>query len=157
VTQAISLGETVVRARREKQNPVDAIVEQCAGIRLFEGKIVDVNRRLARGFAVGQVQLDGLGPDRGTRLSIDLQNENLIARKEGVPVATVPDLICMVDLDSGEPITTEVLRFGLRVAVIGLPCHPLLRTPEALAVIGPRAFGYELDYHPLGGHAGEPL
>lgn len=160
VTQAISLGETVVRARREKRSPIEAIVEQCAGIRLFEGKIVDVNRRLARGFAVGQVQLDGLGPDRGTRLSIDLQNENLIARKEGVPVATVPDLICMVDLDSGEPITTEVLRFGLRVAVIGLPCHPLLRTPEALAVIGPRAFGYELDYHPLGGQAGqagEPL
>ena len=86
----------------------------------------------------------------------DSPNENLVARKkdpgdpsEGVPVATVPDLICMVDLESGQPITTEVLRFGLRVAVIGLPCHPLLRTTEALAVIGPRAFGYEVDYRPL--------
>jgi hypothetical protein len=27
----------------------------------------------------------------------------------------------------------------------------LLRTPQALAVIGPRAFGYDLDYHPLAG------
>jgi len=154
VTQAIALGETVLRARREKQSPVDAIVASCGGIRLFAGKIVDVNRRLARGFAVGHVILDGLGPDSGVRLGIDLQNENLIARKEGTIIASVPDLICMVDLETGEPITTEVLRFGLRVAVIGLPCHPLLRTPDALAVIGPRAFGYEIDYHPLGGETG---
>jgi len=154
VSRAIALGETVLRARRDKQNPVDAIVDRCGGLRVFAGKIVDVNRRLARGFAVGQVLLDGLGPDSGVRLSIDLQNENLIARKEGVAVVTVPDLICMVDLETGEAITTEVLRFGLRVAVIGLPCHPLLRTPEALAVIGPRAFGYDLDYRPLGGDTG---
>ena len=66
-----------------------------------------------------------------------------------MPVATVPDLICMVDLESGQPITTEVLRYGLRVAVLGLPCHPLLSTPEALAVIGPQAFGYDLEYRPL--------
>ena len=161
VTQAITLGYTVLNARHVKRSPIEAILEDCAGIRLFDGKIVDVNRRLARGFAVGQVQLDGLGADSGTRLTIDVQNENLIARKkdpgdpsEGVPVATVPDLICMVDLESGQPITTEVLRFGLRVAVIGLPCHPLLRTPEALTVIGPRAFGYELDYRPLRSQGG---
>jgi len=155
VSSAIHLGDTVMHARREKQSPVDAIVEECGGVRLFEGKIVDVNRRLARGFAVGHVSLDGLGPDSGVHLSIDLQNENLIARKEGTVVASVPDLICMVDLESGEAITTEVLRFGLRVAVIGLPCHPLLRTPQALAVIGPRAFGYEIDYRPLGERTGE--
>ena len=91
----------------------------------------------------------GLGGDSGATLAIDLQNENLIALRDGIPIATVPDLICMVDLESGQPITTEVLRYGLRVAVLGLPCHPLLRTPEALAVIGPRAFGYDLEYRPL--------
>jgi DUF917 family protein len=31
-----------------------------------------------------------------------------------------------------------------------LPCHPLLRTPEALAVVGPEAFG-------LGGVVFRPL
>jgi hypothetical protein len=43
-----------------------------------------------------------------------------------------------------------VLRYGQRVAVIALPCHPLLRTPEALAVVGPRAFGLEnVQFQPL--------
>jgi DUF917 family protein len=34
--------------------------------------------------------------------------------------------------------------------VLALPCHELLRTPEALAVIGPQAFGYQdVKYVPL--------
>ena len=58
-------------------------------------------------------------------------------------MATVPDLICITDIDSGHPITTEEVRFGLRVAVLGLPCAPLLATDRALKVIGPKAFGYQ--------------
>ena len=38
---------------------------------------------------------------------------------------------------------TEDLRFGLRVTVVTLPAHPLLRTPEAMQVVGPAAFGYK--------------
>src|SRR2546421_2884236 len=108
VTQAITLGYAVLNARRAKRSPVEVILEDCAGLRLFEGKIVDVNRRLARGVAVGRVQLDGLGADSGARLTIDLQNENLIARKqdpgdpsEGGPGGPRPRLIFIVDLESG--------------------------------------------------------
>jgi DUF917 family protein len=149
VTQAIDLGLAVLQARAEKSSPVRTILRACRGVPLFEGKIVDVDRRLARGFAVGRATLDGLGEHAGSILTIDLQNENLIAIRDGVAVATVPDLICIVDLESGEAITTEVLRYGLRVAVLGLPCHDLMRTPEALRVFGPRAFGYNLDFQPL--------
>jgi hypothetical protein len=71
---------------------------------------------------------------------------------DGVPVIMVPDLIVNLELDTGEPITTEVLRYGQRVAVIGLPAHDLLKTPKALEIVGPRAFGYpELTFEPLGG------
>jgi DUF917 family protein len=35
-------------------------------------------------------------------------------------------------------------------AVIGLPVHPLMKTPEALKVVGPQAFGYpDLVFQPL--------
>ena len=47
------------------------------------------------------------------------------------------------------PITTERLRYGYRVRVIGIPTPAMMRTPEALAVWGPRAFGYDLDFVPL--------
>ena len=67
-----------------------------------------------------------------------------------MPVATVPDLICILDTVDGGPITTEVLRYGFRVRVLVLRAAPQLCTPEALAVVGPRAFGYDVDYQPPG-------
>jgi DUF917 family protein len=34
--------------------------------------------------------------------------------------------------------------------VLALPCHALLRTPEALKVVGPQAFGLDgVDFQPL--------
>ena len=65
-------------------------------------------------------------------------------------LACVPDLICVLDTETGEPITTEQLRYGQRVTVLGIPCSSKLRTPQALEVIGPQAFGYgEVTYVPM--------
>jgi DUF917 family protein len=73
-----------------------------------------------------------------------------LVRRDGQVIAVVPDLISMLDVDTAEPTTTETIRYGFRVAVIGMPAHPLLRTPEALEVIGPKAFGYpDVIYQPM--------
>jgi DUF917 family protein len=155
VTLAVELGEAILAARRRHTDPLEAALEVTGGCVLFRGKVVDVERRLAAGFARGTVRLEGLGPDRGSELSVDFQNENLIARRDGEVVAVVPDLICLVDLETAEPVTTEVVRYGLRVAVLGIPAPTMLRTPEALAVVGPAAFGYDdVPYRPLPGMYG---
>ncbi len=77
----------------------------------------------------------------GSELEIAFQNENLVARRDGRLVAVVPDLICVLDAETAEPITTERLRYGQRVRVIGVSTPDLMRTPEALAVFGPSCFG----------------
>lgn len=152
VSQALRLGATVLSARRDRRDPTDAVVAAERGRRAFDGKIVDVRREILGGFARGHVVLDGLDRDTGRTARIAIQNENLILEVDGETLACVPDLIMLLDQDSGEPITTEVLRYGMRVAVVVMPCHPLLRTPEALAVIGPAAFGYpDVTYVPLEG------
>lgn len=52
-------------------------------------------------------------------------------------------------LADGRPIQTEEMRYGLRLSVVALPAHPLLRSAEALKVVGPAAFGYsDVDYKP---------
>ena len=159
MTLARDLGAAVLRARREHTDPLDAALGITGGQRLFAGKIVDVERRMAAGFARGAVRLDGLGAWRAETLTIEFQNENLIARTGtdpagGAILAAVPDLICIVDSETGAPITTEVLRYGLRATVLGIPAPALLRTPAALAVVGPGAFGYAADYRPLPGTFG---
>ncbi len=152
ISLAVQLGEAVLSARREHADPIAAALAVTGGCLLFRGKVIDVERRLAAGFARGTMRLEGLGDDRGSELRIDFQNENLIARRDGQVIAAVPDLICLVDQETAEPVTTEVVRYGLRVAVLGIPAPAMLRTPEALAVVGPAAFGYvDVEYQPLPG------
>lgn len=86
-----------------------------------------------------------------TCMVIDFQNENLVARQGGRVVACVPDIITFLDTGSGAAVATEGLRYGLRLAVLALPAHPLLRTPAALAALGPAAVGYQgVQYVPVG-------
>lgn len=159
LTLAHAIGEAVFAARAAHADPIAAVLCHTGGKRLFSGKITDVQRRLLGGFARGVVQLAGIGPDEGRTLRIDFQNENLIARDgEHAVLAVVPDLICMVAVETADPITTEILRYGLRVEILAVPAPDLLRTPEALAVVGPAAFGYpEVEYRPLPGRFAEGL
>lgn len=146
---ARDLGAAVRVARQHQEDPVDAILATCPGRVLMQGKIVDLDRTTTAGFARGSMTIDGLGRYHGQRMDIEFQNENLIARQGGEIVCTVPDLICLVDSVQGEPITTELLRYGFRVTVLGFPAPALWTTPEGLAVVGPRAFGYDTEYTPI--------
>lgn len=144
------LGRIVRETRTAHGDPVAKVAARLGGFRLFDGKIADVARRTEGGFARLEARLDGLGDDAGSTLLVRSQNEHLVAELDGGEVlASTPDLIMMFDTDSGEPITTESLRYGFRVSVVGAPCDPRWRTPEGLALVGPRYFGYDIDYVPV--------
>jgi uncharacterized protein len=157
MTFARRIGDAVRSARKMHRDPVEEVVKQCGGQMLFAGKIVDVERRMSAGFARGSLVLEGLSDYRAQRMAIDFQNENLIARRDGEVVAIVPDLICIVDRDTAEPVTTEVLRYGLRVAVLGIPAPAILKNSIALKAVGPAAFGYDEPYRELAGTYGGDL
>ena len=146
---AEQLGQLARECRAAHTDVVDALIARLNGYRLFTGKIVDVARRTDAGFAKAQARIDGIGGDAGSQLVLDVQNEHLIATRDGTIVASVPDLIIMVDAESGEPITTEDMRYGFRVTVIAAPCDPRWRSEGGLALVGPRYFGYDIDYVPI--------
>jgi len=148
VSLAHELGKRVHEARDAGHDPVSVVSRTLGGTELFEGKIVDVFRRTREGFAQGQVEIEGLNVDR--TLTVEFQNEFLVARDQhGGVLATVPDLICILDKETAAPITTGSLRYGQRVKIVGVRAPELLRTDRALDVIGPEAFGYDLPYDPL--------
>jgi DUF917 family protein len=150
VTQAITLGEIVLRANREHVNPIPLICAQERGVHLMDAKIVDLKRHLRGGFSVGEIALEGIDDYSGTRAHVVFQNEFLTFEREGRVEVSVPDLIALLDVDTGHAITTDSLRYGQRVAIVALPSHPLLRTPEALAVVGPQKFGLDnVSFNPL--------
>lgn len=152
---AVDIGRAIGAAHRDRRDPVEALLDHFRARSdhrfckvLFTGKIVDVVRETRGGFAFGRAVLEGTGK-QGGRCEIDFQNENLLARHDDRIVAMVPDLISLVDAETAEPITTEGLKYGQRVKAIGVSVPPVMRTPEALAVFGPRAFGYSVDFVPI--------
>jgi hypothetical protein len=149
VSLAIRIGEALAAA---EGNPVSALLRELAdrgALRLVTGKIADVERRTAKGFVRGSVVVEGSGGDRGRLLRLELQNENLVAIEEGKVLASVPDLICVLDTETAEAIATERVRYGQRVTVIALRCDPVWRSERGLRAAGPRAFGYDFDYVPV--------
>lgn len=145
-TKAIELGHAVARSNREHRDPVDAILRAAGGKRLFSGKIVEVERRTTEGFLRGRTLIGGLGEHRDTGIEIAFQNEWTVIWKDGQPIATTPELICVVDSESGEAVGTETTRYGQRVTVIALPAPEVFLSPRGLEFVGPRAFGYDIDF-----------
>lgn len=149
-SKAIRIGRVVGAARRRREDAVAALIEAEQGVLLFKGKVQDVDRRTTEGFLRGTARLVGLDGDRGSMLSLGFQNEYAAAWRDGEVVATTPDIICTMDSESGEAVGTEMLRYGQRISVIALPAPELFLTPNGLATVGPRAFGYDFDYrHPV--------
>ncbi len=149
VTYAESVGRAIREARHHHTNPIDAALKATRGFLLFAGRIVDVQRRTQRGWALGETRIAGLDGFAGREMIVRFQNEHLVAIERDEVVASVPDLIAILDTERGDPITTENLRCGFRVTVIGIPCDAKWRTPEGIALGGPRHFGYDIDYVPV--------
>jgi DUF917 family protein len=146
---AASIGRTLREAALGKLVAIEELLKITRGQLLFRGKITDVLRRTQRGWAVGEAVLSGSDSFTGSVMRIRFQNENLVAILDGEVVASVPDLITILDADTGAAITTESLRYGFRVDVLGIPCNPIWRTPGGLALAGPQHWGYEFEYAPL--------
>ena len=115
---------------------------------LFDGKITDVTHETRDGWHFGRATMSPMGGGDDV-FTVDFQNEFTVARLNGETVTIVPDLITILDRETGEPITGERLAYGQRVKVIGYEADPLLRTPEALEVLGPRQFDIDEDFQPI--------
>jgi uncharacterized protein len=149
LSYAEAIGATIRQARTNKSDVLEAITDVTNGTVLFTGKVVDVQRKVAHSHSVGQFTISGSDTNRGSTCVIDFENENLIAWNDGEVVATTPDLITLVDLDSGATVQTELVRYGLRTAVLGIPADAAWHTPAGIALFGPGRWGYDVPFHPV--------
>ncbi len=151
-TLGIEIGRCLREARERHEDPFATLIAMLKTTPyryarvIFEGKVADVMRQTTEGFVRGFAKLEAAD---GSRLEIIFQNEHLIARSNGVVKAIVPDLICVLEAETAEPITTEAIRYGQRVRIMAVSTPDIMRTPEALKVFGPRGFGLDYEFQPL--------
>ncbi|HEY2041310.1 MAG TPA: DUF917 domain-containing protein [Jatrophihabitans sp.] len=149
LTYCLELGRRIRGIDPGQPDSYVELLEDFDGRVIFTGKVGEVHRRNGRRGPLGTFTLEHLhAPDRVMR--VDFQSENLVAIEDGVPIVTVPDLISLVDLETGNPLSTDLLDYGHRVHVLALPAHERWHTSDGIALVGPRAFGYDLDYVPFG-------
>ncbi|KQL49588.1 hypothetical protein AN963_07600 [Brevibacillus choshinensis] len=117
--------------------------------KLIEGKVVDVQRHLKDGFLQGELLVEGSGFHRSEHVEVQFLSEYLLAKQGERIMATVPDILCVLDADSGLPVMIEELETHMKVWVIAIPCPILLRHPKMLDVVGPWNFGMADSYTPV--------
>jgi DUF917 family protein len=158
----LSLAWKLGRARRERasSSPVQSIVNYLNGYQLLNGKIIDVERKTEGGFTRGKLRIRGLSDEKLREVMVHFQNEFLLAEEvngDNRLLAMTPDMISVLDLETGKAITTESLHYGQRVTLIAYPCDPKWRTEKGISVVGPRYFGYGFDYQKVEDLAGETI
>jgi len=115
---------------------------------LFSGKVIDKATRIIGGFDIGEATIQKFdGKDEP--LTVSIKNEYLLAKRGEKVVASVPDLITILDFETGTPINAERLRYGQRVSVFATGCPEFYLSEAALKVVAPRRFGFDVDYVPL--------
>lgn len=116
------VGKVIKETNKAKGNVVDAVLKEIDGKLLGKGVIKKKTVEVKGGFDFGRIFVGDI--------VVDYKNENMIAWKNGKPIAMVPDSICWLTTD-GTPLTNADIKEGLEVAVIGKKAHPKFRTKEA--------------------------
>lgn len=152
LSQAILFGRTVREARQNGHDPIEALVRVSEGYRLFDGIVVKSEHEKKGGFTWSNVELEGRGDFEGHAYRIFVKNENILSWFDGNPDVMPPDLICNLNPKTGDALPGWNINgypLGAEVAMVGIPASDLWRTPMGIEVMGPRHFGFDMDYVPI--------
>ena len=149
ISQAWDIGRAFREAKEEGRNVVEAVIDKGEGQLLFQGEVTANQWDTIDGFTIGNVVFKGDEKFEDEEYKIWYKNENIIAWKNGEYHATVPDLICIMDIEKNEPVLNPNFVEGMKVAIFVLPAPKEWATDKGLQVFGPRSFKFDVDWTPF--------
>ena len=129
----IRVGEAMIQARSQgPQAVMKAITSTLSGEVVVQGEVVEIRLETIGGYDVGFIAVKG---DRKGELTF--WNEFMTFEIEGKRAASFPDLITLLSLESGIPVSSAEVKKGHRVGVLVVPKVNLIlgegvRVPETL-------------------------
>lgn len=147
LSKALAVGRAIRENKGKMGQLMVALKNLAQSQMLFEGEISEFIGGDEEGYYVGSIVINGA---KGA-MKIWFKNESLIAWLNDKVYLTCPDLISLIDGESGAPFINSALKKGMKVAVIGTPSAKEWHTPLALKAIDPRHFGFDFASHPLCG------
>lgn len=149
ISRALAIGRAIRSAAGGSGAAAKAAAAAAGGRIIFTGTLLDKEWQDKDGYYEGYHVFQGLGEYAGRRAKTYFKNETHALWVDDVLEVTSPDLITMVDLESGTPVLNNTLVQGQAVALTAVPAPQVWRHPAGLAVLGPRHFGVGEDYKPF--------
>lgn len=164
ITGTLSLAWWIGRAvalERNINDKAQRIIDEVGGSEsaaiLGHGKIISVERVLKTGHTYGVLEVEGALSD-GTKavIKIPFKNENAFVEAvcdgESKIVASVPDLIAVIDAETGAGLGTPEYKYGLKVVIIAIAASPRWTdTERGMELGGPGSMGFDqVKYVPIG-------
>lgn len=132
VQLSLSRSMRIGKLLRTAAEPVEAVLKETGGFRIFEGVVERAERKTEGGFTFVDVTLVGTGGFARSTFEFKAKNEVLVAYKDGKPAAIAPDIITPVHPETGKCITAEKIEKSDRLVVLGLPAPQKWRTRKGL-------------------------
>jgi len=148
ITMAMNMGRVWREACASSSDVAQAIADVGKGFVGFRGTIGENDWKTENGFTIGNINIDGSGSFVGETYRIWLKNENLVGWRNGTVHTTIPDMICLIDMDTNLPITNPNYHSDQNVAVVILPAPDAFTSTKGLASFGPAYVGLDQPYEP---------
>lgn len=154
ISNSIRIGKTILDARAKGQNPVEVFTTEEKGLKLFEGVVYEVEGEDKGGFYLTNLTIKGLAEFSEKKAKLVIKNEVMAVWVDGKIKSIFPDLACMLYSDNGIGVMSADLKTGMKITIVGLPCHDRLRkcmeTEAGKKALGGVRYGYpELEYVPF--------
>jgi hypothetical protein len=129
---SLSRSMQIGRLLKINVDPINAVLKETGGFKLFEGVVNHVQLKTEAGFTFIHIKLQGIHDYNGSIFEFKAKNEVLVAYRNKKLAAIAPDIITTVHPETGRCITVEKLKKGDKIAILGLPAPKKWRTTKGL-------------------------
>lgn len=148
LSKVLEVGRAINQSIARGEDPLSAAAKASGGKVVGKGALHSISTENHEGYYWGSYYIKGMDAYEGNEYKIWFKNENHILWVNGIPHTTSPDLITIVNYETGTPVLNSYLKEGDPVGIIINPSHELYMCDRAIEVFGPRAFGFDFDYVP---------
>ena len=149
MTECHDLGVLIRTAQEDGSDPVARILASLGGWQILHGTLVNIDDEDRIGYYWGTHTIKGTGDDDGREARVWFKNEHHVCWVDDKPVVTSPDIIVIVDSATGEPVPNPLARVGMDVSILAFPSRPEFKNQKAIDILGPRYFGFDIEYRPI--------